>query len=249
MASDVTMGSNTEKHPLSIIAGMTSDNETLSAIQVYLLLQSHWVFNWQFSIAFPALHRKYAIARNQLNLTDCDEQEYNAFIALTGPGGLFEGSSHALCSWHMISQGFKRNNITSHVLDKRESLYSWTSSIESEVKFNILYSLLRSWLQSDDVKESLRKSKVKLFLTFIGKCIPHKGKILFAERKKIHCFNTQTTTFVKAKRHPLGPRPNQSLNQSVEAVTSIGEVQLAKKEQNVATALDKKFTGTHLCTT
>ena len=104
-------------------------------------------------------------------MTDGDEQEHNAFNALMGQGDLFEGSSHALCSLHMITQGSKNNNITSHghgqkgitYLDVvKKWLYSWTSSIESKVEFNVSYSLLRSWLQSDDIKESLRKSKVKL---------------------------------------------------------------------------------------
>ena len=111
LASDVVMGTNAEKWPLAHNAGKTSDNQTFTAIQVYLPLQCHWDFDWHFWVAIPMLQLKTAIESNHLNVTDGDEKEYNAFIAVTGTDKIFTQSSHGLCSFHLIDQGFKDNGI------------------------------------------------------------------------------------------------------------------------------------------
>ena len=89
LASDVVMGTNAEKWPLAHIAGKTSDNQTFTAIQAYLPSQCCWAFDWYFRVAIPKLHSKTAIESNCLNVTDGDEKEYNAFIAVTGTGKIF----------------------------------------------------------------------------------------------------------------------------------------------------------------
>jgi hypothetical protein len=186
---------------------------------------------------------------------DGEERQYSAFIS-TIPT-VFPRSAHILCSWHLFDRGQKESGINLSLVDKKNQvqgnaymkvvtrwLFSWTDSVESRSEFELSYKLLLQWLGSSDLTSVFPPLLVERISSFVAKSVvPHLDKILLSNRMRRRCFDMRTTSNSEAensvvKRHPVGPRPNESIDKSTKALTLIADSRLLKKEQNAASALD-----------
>ena len=258
LASDVTEQTNKEKRSLLVVAGLTANMESFTVCRALLPSCARWVFHWFFTTAMPALVPKKARARNVVNYTDGDEREYNAFIAAIPM--YFPKSSHRLCSWHLINRGMKAGAISSHNLGSKGKAYydvavkwikSWSHSIETEEELKHSYRIFERWLASSEVQaeDALTSRLAHRISNFVLKSmIPHSAKWARCNFLYKRTFDRQSTQFVEVensvmKRHPLGPKPQASLNVAAQAITQLNTSRIENKTKQAAVAMDQTQPG------
>lgn len=111
LTTDVLFKTNNEKRPMKHVCGKTSSNETFGGLYAFLPSQAHWVFDYIWSVAVPSLADPRVLRRNQLMSTDGDQHMYNAFVQQIP--SFYPNSHHRLCTFHLITQGWPQNLITS----------------------------------------------------------------------------------------------------------------------------------------
>jgi hypothetical protein len=104
---DTTYGTNIEKIPLLVFAGIDNNSKNFTALRVFLPSECEWVFRYVFEIAIPSLIGEANVEHiNQIN-TDGDRQIYNPLtnfiLDKTSP---WFGCIHVLCNCHMIDKLF-----------------------------------------------------------------------------------------------------------------------------------------------
>lgn len=110
---DVTSQTNNEKRPLFLVAGKDNYGRSFTAARIFLPSEQSWVFRWIFQNCLPELFGDRVTKRNKLVITDGDSHCYDAFKEAALQCGPWEGSSHLLCQWHLLSYSWKRE-VSSH---------------------------------------------------------------------------------------------------------------------------------------
>lgn len=140
-SSDVIFKTNNEKRPALHICTKTSMNETFGGIYSFLPSQAIWAFDYMWSVCMPHFADKRFLQQNRQMNTDGNDKLYGPF-ALWIPGTYVQ-SQHQLCTFHLLTQGWQPNKITtSRIVTKSEIgatileairnwFLSWTDDVES----------------------------------------------------------------------------------------------------------------------
>ena len=128
---------------------------------------------------------------------------------------------------------------------------SWCHSIETEEEFNHSYRTFERWLASSEVQaeDALTARVAHLISNFVRKSmIPHSAKWVRSNFLYKRSFDRQSTQFVEAensvmKRHPLGPKPQASLNVAAKAITKLNALRIDYKTKQAAAAMDQTQPG------
>jgi len=240
VAADTTAQTNQEKRPLFLLAALTADNKTFSALSALLPSLGRWVFDWLFRYAIPTLLPTEALARVNLLLTDGDEKEFGSFIELIEQH--YPNAMHGLCIWHLLDRGMIDKKITAGSLSDKGKLlfkvltqwmYSWSSSVESNAEFSVSYELFIRWIKPDEVASELTRSFVTNILNFLTQNVLPLRKKWVRDEKRARCrgFGKRGTSFAEAensvlKTHPLGTRPHHSAKRAVRTIARLDQVRL-----------------------
>jgi hypothetical protein len=118
---DVTSQTNNEKRGLFMVAGKDSHGRGFTATRIFLPSEQKWVFRWIFSHALPFLFSQSVLKRNCVVITDGDSNMYEALNEQTYQGGLWQGTHHFLCQWHLLNCGWNKE-VKPHIPTKDDKL-------------------------------------------------------------------------------------------------------------------------------
>lgn len=106
---DVTSQTNNEKRGLFLVAGKDSTGSAFTATRMFLPSEQKWVFHWIFKHALPLLLGTTSIKRNSIVITDGDCNIYDSLNDETTIGGIWEGTQHFLCFWHLLTVSWAKD--------------------------------------------------------------------------------------------------------------------------------------------
>jgi len=263
-SADVLFKTNNEKRPLKHICSKTSCNETFGGFYSFLPSQAIWVFDYMWSVAVPALVDPRFLLRNEQMNTDGDDKMYNPFI--THISSIYKKSKQRLCAFHLFTQGWPQNGITSKRIKDGASeigvtvleviknwVISWTSDVESPEELQISYELLMLFLEDPQFMnyfDILFADDVKKFLT--TKVWQHREKFAYYHYMGQRCFGMRTSNDCEIeggilKHHSAGPKPNFSIAKSADTVCEVSDFRIGLKEQKAAKAMDSMPTEIESC--
>jgi len=156
---DTTFSTNKEKRPLFKLAGIDSNRQSFTGINIFLPSNRKWVFSWVMIAAIPTLSGKRALQLNNLVVTDNDSQMHSPLTENAFAGGVWAGSTHSLCMFHMVMHNFKvsvklPSNFPENKKVKAQKILktvknwvkSWFTTCETHEEISISKSLLEVWL-------------------------------------------------------------------------------------------------------
>jgi hypothetical protein len=256
-SSDVIMKTNNEKRPSFHICSKTSSNETFSGFSSFLASQSTWMFDFTWSMMVPALSDPRFEKRNELMTTDNDSKLHGPFTAQTTAIGRYKNSKHQDCTFHLFTQGFTKNKITSSrvkdgpnsyigkaLLDAIKSwMISWTNDVESPAELSLLRDLLLELIADKETWRHFDSSFPDDFLKFlIDKIWRRRGTFAHYEFMDRRSFGTRTSNDSEVeggilKHHAAGPKPNHSMAKSADSATKVTDMRITLKKQRAAKAM------------
>jgi hypothetical protein len=118
---DVTSQTNNEKRGLFVVAGKDSCARGFTATRIFLPSEQKWVFSWIFGYALPFLFGHSVLKRNKIVITDGDSNMYESLNEHTCYGGLWHGTHHLLCQWHLLNVSWRRD-VRPHIPAKEVNL-------------------------------------------------------------------------------------------------------------------------------
>lgn len=256
-SSDVTEKSNAEKRPLLMDVSLTSENKTFINTWAFLPSKASWVFEWYTSVAKPTLHSRRTIKMNQLNLTDEDPLEYEAFMRHSGPNKLYENAMSRLCAWHKNNRNLRKGSQASSItkLGPRGQnefkaiekwIYSLTDNIESAAEAAMSLLMMEEFLkQKERLQTGHLGEHLCLHITeFVETKVKPKLEMLAHYHfRKSRNFGIRTTSISEVengvmKISSIGPRPNQSIDESQDAISNLTQRRNRQKNTASAAALD-----------
>lgn len=98
---DVTFNTNSEKRPMFILVGRTSNGHIIPLLNAFLPSEAKWVFLWLFKEAIPYLLGKSMLSKIRLLTSDEDRQCLDAFEEVREE--LYPNAVLRLCKWHKVS--------------------------------------------------------------------------------------------------------------------------------------------------
>jgi hypothetical protein len=104
-----------------MVAGKDSHGRGFTATRIFLPSEQKWVFRWIFSHALPFLFSQSVLKRNCVVITDGDSNMYEALNEQTYQGGLWQGTHHFLCQWHLLNCGWNKE-VKPHIPTKDDKL-------------------------------------------------------------------------------------------------------------------------------
>jgi hypothetical protein len=118
---DVTSQTNNEKRGLFVVAGKDSCARGFTATRIFLPSEQKWVFSWIFGSALPFLFGHSVLKKNHIVITDGDSNMYESLIEHTSYEGLWYGTHHLLCQWHLLNVSWRRD-VRPHIPAKDANL-------------------------------------------------------------------------------------------------------------------------------
>lgn len=100
--SDVTLGTNAEKRPMSRDMCLSANNNILHNVHAFIPSEGQWVFNWTRKHAVPALLCPIALKKESLLITDEDNQFLRASFTTMASDDTYGNSKIRLCKWHKV---------------------------------------------------------------------------------------------------------------------------------------------------
>ena len=258
---DVQFGTNQEKRNLLIMTVKTSENRINCIFQYFMPSSARWAYNFAAMKAIPNLLGSRFCQKLSALATDGEQKMYAPFEDLMGPGKLYPNCRHFLCAYHLT---YRNNNEPSTGPSKdrphqstwlkvfRSYVMALSTVPETEEEFDIMVRNLVTLFESDaDQPFSPRHASrlgpencKKLVAYFRKSILIHKKKIAFYERRTVRSFDLHTTSNTESegaalKKSPMGPRPNDSLDKSAEAIAKQSRRRSANKSKRTAASLDE----------
>jgi len=226
---DVTHSTNNEKRGLFLVAGKDSMGRGYTASRIFLPNERKWVFGWIFGYALPFLLGKAVLRRNCVTITDGDDNMYNSLMEHAGVNGLWEGTHHVLCQWHLFNLGWN-HKVKPYISDRDERIKdvakitanwikTWFNEIETFEEFDESYARLQSWL------DTVIPNTVEAIRNFITeKLLVHRVRFLRCYRIKVQGFDELANSNAESqnssiKRGPMKIQPNMSMQLSSKIMT------------------------------
>ena len=101
--SDVTLGTNSEKRPMSRDMCLLANNNVLHNIHAFIPSEGQWVLNWTRKHTVPDLLCPVALKKQSFLITDKDNQLLQASFTTMASADTYGKSKIILCKRHKVS--------------------------------------------------------------------------------------------------------------------------------------------------
>ena len=198
--ADVTAGTNKERRPFFHLCGKDNHNEVFTILRAWLPSECAWVFHWINNKVLVSFYPQMLLNKIRIYITDGDPEEISqtdSFIQTNARNCI-----RVRCGWHITYKNLVDNKHCPPFKDStngkniQKLFLGWlyrgliSGGAENKLEFDMSLSLLRRWIQSEQIVDIIGVPVSQFWLDWIEQhLLPHKQYIAFYVRFRIHHFD------------------------------------------------------------
>jgi MULE transposase domain len=253
LVADLTEGTNNAQRSVALFVGKDSNNQTFTALRVFMPSHRQHAFQLCLAEAVPHLLTKKSLAQTEVAITDGEVMLYQPWDNLISQKQIYPKCTHSLCVYHLTSRGplakVTLGKVTpkgiAYMLVAKHWIHSWMMTIETVQEYKMSLSIFEKWLESSDVITTLGSLVIKEIREFmVASLLNHELKWLRAYKMGKRNFETYASSAAESensviKRSSMGPKPRHSIAAAAKAMTELNDRRITAKLQKVAAEVDK----------
>jgi len=186
MALDLTFGTNKQRRPLFVVAGVDGSNKSFTMFRAFMPSKEHRAVRWVMLKALPMLLGRDILQRVSVIATDM-EPALSEAISSGVTMKIFPQAKHRLDYFHMFVIPWRE-----HIRKETElttTIYNWIRTwfdeLETDNEFSVSRNLLKTYIHSH--KSELSESQVLGLNEIVDRIVSH---IIYCGN---HCFMNHAT--------------------------------------------------------